>query len=142
LVVKQAREISPDWMNVKNPLDIGPSGIYSKLLPMLLADPEIDMVLAIMVIPYEAVRNFKSAGFRVRDWFGDISSVREQYPEKPLVSVAIGHPEYLEDIASLCGRSIPIFTSPEAAARALAALWSYSKARKKSGNKRSDISQS
>jgi len=106
-------------MNVKNPLDIGPSGIYSKLLPMLLADPEIDMVLAIMVIPYEAVRNFKSAGFRVRDWFGDISSVREQYPEKPLVSVAIGHPEYLEDIASLCGRSIPIFASPEAAARPL-----------------------
>jgi acyl-CoA synthetase (NDP forming) len=140
LMANQAREISPDWMNVKNPLDIGPSGIYSKLLPMLLADQEIDMVLAIMVIPYEAVRNFKSAGFRVRDWFGDISSVREQYIEKPLVSVAIGHPEYLGDIASLCGRSIPIFTSPEAAAQALAALWSYSKARKKLGKKRSDIS--
>jgi hypothetical protein len=45
----------------------------------------------------------------------------------------------MDDIASLCGRSIPIFTSPEPAAQALAALWSYSKARKKSGDKRSDI---
>lgn len=130
-MVNQVQEISPDWMNVKNPLDVGPSGIYSKLLPMLLADQGIDMVLAIMVIPYEAVRNFKSAGFRVRDWFGDLSSVRQQYPAKPLVGVAIGHPEYLDDLTSLCGRSIPIFTSPEAATQALAALWSYSRARKK-----------
>ena len=131
LMVNQVRKISPDWMNVKNPLDVGPSGIYSQLLPMLLADQEIDMVLAIMVIPYEAVRNFKSAGFRARDWFGDISSVRERYLDKPLVSVVIGHPEYLEDMVSLCGPSVPIFTSPEAAAQALAALWSHSKARMK-----------
>jgi len=53
------------WMNVKNPR-CRSLGIYSQLLPMLLADQEIDMVLAIMVIPYEAVRNFKTAGFRVR----------------------------------------------------------------------------
>lgn len=139
-IVKQAREISPDWMNVKNPLDIGPSGIYGKLLPMLLADPGIDMVLAIMVIPYVAVRHFKSAGITARDWFGDIASIREQYPDKPLLSVVVGHPAYVDDITSLCGRSIPVFTSPEPAAQALATFWSYSKARKKSGNKRSDIS--
>ncbi len=137
-LVKQTREISPDWMNIKNPLDVGPSGIYGKLLPMLLTGQEMDMVLAIMVIPWAAVRNFKAAGFRVKDWFGDLSAIREQYPDKPLVGVAIGHPEYLEDMVSLCGPSVPVFTSPEAATRALAALWSYSWARKKSGNKRSD----
>jgi acyl-CoA synthetase (NDP forming) len=96
------------------------------------------MVLAIMVIPWEAVRNFKTVGFRMGDWFGDIASLREQYPDKPLVGVVIGHPEYVDDMASLCGRSVPIFTSPEAATQALGALWSYSKARKKSGVKRSD----
>jgi acetyltransferase len=126
-MVKETRELSPDWMNVKNPLDVGPSGIYSKLLPMLLADPEIDMVLAIMVIPYQAVRNFKAAGFSVGDWFGDIASFREQYPDKALVGVVVGHPEYVDEMASLCGRSTPIFTSPEAATQALGALWSYSK---------------
>jgi acyl-CoA synthetase (NDP forming) len=126
-MVKQTRELSPDWMNIKNPLDVGPSGIYGKLLPMLLADPEIDMVLAIMVIPYQAVRNFKTAGFSAGDWFGDIASIRERTPEKPLVGVVVGHPEYVNEMASLCGRSVPIFASPEAAAQALAALWSYSR---------------
>jgi acetyltransferase len=135
LTLKQAREISPDWMNVKNPLDIGPSGVYGKLLPMLLADPGIDMVLAIMVIPYVAARHFKSAGMTARDWFGDIASIREQYPDKPLLGVVVGHPAYVNDITSLCGRSIPVFTSPEPAAQALAAFWSYSKARKKSGDR-------
>jgi len=99
------------------------------------------MVLAIMVIPWEAVRTFKSAGFSVRDWFGDIASIRERSPEKPLVGVVVGHPEYVDEIASLGGRSIPIFTSPEAAAQALAALWSYSRARKKLEGRRSDIGQ-
>ncbi len=140
LMVNRVREISPDWMNIKNPLDIGPSGIYGKLLPMLLADPGIDMVLAIMVIPYVAVKYFKSAGMTARDWFGDIASIRERYPYKPLLSVMVGHPAYVEDMTSLCGRSVPVFTSPEAAAQALAILWNYSKARKKSGKKKSDTS--
>jgi acetyltransferase len=138
-MVNQARELSPDWMNVKNPLDVGPSGIYSKLLPMFLADPEIDMVLAIMAIPWEAVRNFKTVGFRVGDWFGDVASIRGQYPDKPLVGVVIGHPEYVDDMASLCGPAVPIFTSPEPAAWALATLWSYSRALKKPGDRRSHI---
>jgi acyl-CoA synthetase (NDP forming) len=140
LMAKRVREISPDWMNVKNPLDIGPSEIYGKLLPMLLADPKIDMVLAIMVIPYVAVKYFKSAGMTAKDWFGDIASIREPYPDKPLLSVVVGHPAYVDDITSLCGRSVPVFASPELAAEALATLWSYSKTRKKSGDRRSDIS--
>ena len=107
---------------------------------MLLADPEIDMVLAIMVIPYVAVKYFKSAGMTARDWFGDIASIRVQYPKKPLLSVVVGHPAYIDDITSLCGPLTPVFTSPEPAAQALATLWSYSKARKKSGNKKSDTS--
>jgi acyl-CoA synthetase (NDP forming) len=109
---------------------------------MLLADPGIDMVLAIMVIPYVAVKYFKSAGMTARDWFGDIASIRKRYPDKPLLSVVVGHPTYVDDMTSLCGRSVPVFTSPEPAAQALATLWSYSKARNKSGNKRSDIRRS
>jgi acyl-CoA synthetase (NDP forming) len=129
--VNQAREISPDWMNVRNPLDLGPSQNFGRLLPMLLADSQIDMVLAIMVIPYAAVRMLKGGRFTVRDFFGDIASIREQHPEKPVVGVILGHPGFVEDMSSLCGPSIPIFNSPEPAAQALAALWRYSKTRKK-----------
>jgi acyl-CoA synthetase (NDP forming) len=127
-------------MNVRNPLDTGPAGIYGKLLPMLLTDPEIDMVLAIMVRPYVAVKYFKSGGMTARDRFGDIASIRERYPDKPLLSVVVGHPAYVDDITSLCGQSVPVFTSPELAAEALATLWNYSKTREKSGERRSDIS--
>jgi acyl-CoA synthetase (NDP forming) len=67
-----------------------------------------------------------------RDWFGDIASIRERYPDKPLLGVVVGHPAFVDDITSLCGRSIPIFTSPELAAQALATLWSYCETRKKS----------
>jgi acyl-CoA synthetase (NDP forming) len=137
LMVRKVQELSPGWMNVKNPLDIGPSGIFGKLLPMLLADPGIDMVLAIIVIPYVAIRHFKTAGITVGDWFGDIASIREQYPDKPLLGVVVGHPEFVNDIHSLCGPSIPVFTSPEPAAQAMVTLWNYSKARKKQRSKRS-----
>jgi acetyltransferase len=125
--VNQARGISPDWMNVRNPLDLGPSQNFNRLLPMLLADSEIDMVLAIMVIPYAAVRHLKSAGVAVRDLFGDIASIREQHPEKPLVGVVVGHPGFVEDISSLGGPSVPVFNSPEPAAKALATMWRYSR---------------
>jgi len=125
--VNQARDIAPDWMNVRNPLDLGPSQNFNRLLPMLLFDSQIDMVLAIMVIPYAAIRNLRSAGVTVRDLFGDIAAVREQHPEKPLVGVVIGHPGFVEDMASLCGPSVPIFNSPEPAAKALAAIWRYTR---------------
>jgi len=125
--VNQARDIAPDWMNVRNPLDLGPSQNFNRLLPMLLFDSQIDMVLAIMVIPYAAIRNLRSAGVTVRDLFGDIAAVREQHPEKPLVGVVIGHPGFVEDMASLCGPSVPIFDSPEPAAKALAAIWRYTR---------------
>jgi len=126
----RARDIAPDWMNVRNPLDLGPSRSFGRLLPLLLADSQIDMVLAIMVIPYAAVRSLKGARYTVRDFFGDIASIREQHPEKPVVGVILGHPGFVEDMNSLCGPSLPIFGSPEPAVQALATLWRYSKTRR------------
>jgi acyl-CoA synthetase (NDP forming) len=119
-------------MNVRNPLDLGPSPNFHRLLPILLADSGMDMVLAIMVIPYAAIRGLKSVGVAVKDLFGDVASIRERHPEKPVVGVVIGHPAFVDDMGSLCGPSVPIFTSPEPAAHALATLWRYSMTRGKS----------
>jgi acyl-CoA synthetase (NDP forming) len=129
--VDQVQAVSPEWMNVNNPLDLGPSKNFSRFLPMLLADPKIDMVLAIMVIPYAVIRNFKALGITVQDWFGDVASVRKHHPDKPMAVVVVGHPDFVKEIAALSGPSIPVFTSPEPAARALADLWRYSKGREK-----------
>jgi acyl-CoA synthetase (NDP forming) len=131
-MMKQVREIAPDWMNIKNPLDLGPSGIYGSALPIFLANPEIDMALVIIVLPYAVASKFKTMGMTEEDWFGDIELIRSQYPHKPLLNIVIGHHQFVADITRLSGRSTPVFSSPEQAARALSVLWRYSKARNKS----------
>jgi len=127
--IDHVRGMAPDWMNVRNPLDVGPSGTFSRALPLLLEDAEIDMVLSIMVIPYAVVKNVETLGFTLKDWFGDMEGLRNQYPNKPLLGVVVGHPEFVGDVASLCGPSIPVFNAPEPATLALAALWRYAKGR-------------
>jgi acyl-CoA synthetase (NDP forming) len=125
VTVDGIRAIAPDWMNVRNPLDIGPSRIFGITLPLLMADPGIDMVIAVMVIPYSAIRKFGSIGLTVETWFGDIAAIRSRYPDKPCLGVVVGHPGLVTDLSEACGPSIPLFTSPEPAARALAALWRH-----------------
>lgn len=123
----QVRKMAPDWMNVRNPLDVGPSGTFSRALPLLLADEGIDMVLSIMVVPYAVVKTVEAMGFTLKDWFGDLESLRGRFPDKPLLGVVVGHPAFVDDVASLCGPNAPVFNTPEPAAYALAALWRYAK---------------
>jgi len=129
--VKQVREIAPDWMNVKNPLDMGPSGMFNQLLPMIMNDPLVDMVLAIIAVPYSAIILFKQLGLKIEDVFGDLASMRAQLPQdKPLAITVVGHGDLVDEISRIAGKSIPVFTSPESAAKALAGLWKYSRMRK------------
>jgi acetate---CoA ligase (ADP-forming) len=121
----QVRGMAPEWMNVRNPLDVGPSGTFSRALPLLLADDGIDMVLSIMVVPYAVVKTVEAMGFTLKDWFGDLESLRDRFPDKPLLGVVVGHPAFFENVACLCGPHAPVFNTPEPAAYALAALWRY-----------------
>ncbi len=123
--VGKMREGAPGWMNVKNPLDVGPSGLYQKALAAMFEDPAIDMVLAVAIIPFAAVRQFKPLGLTPQVWFGDLPALRALAPEKPFALCVVGHSEFIADMASLAGPMTPLFTSPEPAARALAALWKH-----------------
>jgi acetyltransferase len=129
-MIKQVRKMAPDWMNIKNPLDVGPSGIYGSVLPIFLANPEIDMALVIIVIPYAIASKFEIMGISEKDMFGDIESIRAQQPDKPLLTIVIGHHQFVANISRLGGPSAPLFTSPEQAARTLSLLWRYAKVRK------------
>ncbi|MBN1663780.1 MAG: CoA-binding protein [Deltaproteobacteria bacterium] len=124
--VKQVRGIAPDWMNVKNPLDTGPSMIFNQFLPMIMNDPSVDMVLAIIAVPYSAIKTIKQLGMKMEDLFGDLESMRAKLPQdKPLVLTVVGHGDFVNEISSMAGHAIPVFTAPEAAAKALAGLWRY-----------------
>jgi acyl-CoA synthetase (NDP forming) len=131
--VKQVRAISPEWMNVKNPLDLGPSGLFNKLTPMVINDPLVDMLLLIIAVPYYFIKAVKQLGVKLADVFGNPEAIRAQLPErKPFVITVVGNADFASEISGVAGDSIPVFTSPEAAARALAGLWKYSMTRLKS----------
>ncbi len=124
-IAERMRQEAPAWMNVKNPLDVGPSWLFPKALEALLEDPDVDMVLAITIIPYSVFRELKKMGFDGRGWFGDIAALKEAHPAKPLVVCAVGHSDFVTHMAEVAGLSVPIYASPEPAARALASLYYY-----------------
>ena len=125
-VVNEIQKRAPGWMNIKNPLDIGPSGLFEEALSALAQDPAYDMVLAIFTIPHAILLNLKALGVDIAQRFGEIKNLRKLAPGKPLVVCVVGHDDFVDLAAELAGPAhIPILTSPEMAAEALAALWRY-----------------
>lgn len=114
----------PEWMNVKNPLDVGPSGLFMPAMRTLMEDPDIDMVLCIAVIPFAVFREFLAMGLSPGYFLGD-TAIGELVPEKPLVICSIGDRGFVEGLDEASGPHIPVLTSPETAARALASLYHY-----------------
>ena len=125
ITVEKVKTVAPDWMNIKNPLDVGPSGTFRQALTALMADPEIDMVLAIANMPHAVFVNLRKKNIDGNRMFGNMQALREQHPEKPLLICVVGHKEIHEHMKEIAGPNIPIIQSPEAAAKSLAALWQY-----------------
>ncbi len=129
---RAVREAAPDWMNVRNPLDTGPSSQFPAALRAVVADPDIDMVLGITVLPYAIFSSFEPLGLTPEMWFGDIDAIHAARPEKPLVICAIGNERFIGLIRKTSGRKVPVFDSPEGAAGTLAALAKYGSWKKNS----------
>lgn len=127
--IDRVRAIAPRWMNVRNPLDVGPSGAFIPAITALVEDPGIDMVLSIAVMPYAVFHEFKERGVSVRDFLGIASGIRDKAPEKPLVLCSIGDEGFVRDLDEAVGPEVPVLTSPERAVRVMAALWRYGKTR-------------
>ena len=123
--VDKVRSIAPQWMNVRNPLDVGPSGAYIPAMSALLEDPNIDMVLSIAVMPFAVFREFIARGISVKDFLGSAPGLREVAPHKPLILCSIGDRGFIRDLDEAVGPNVPVLTSPETASRALAALYRY-----------------
>ncbi len=125
--VDQVKLEAPAWINIHNPLDVGPSPIFATGLEALMQDPDVDMVLGITIIPYAVVKEFAHMGITSAVWFGDIAAIRKEYPDKPLVICAVGNGHFVEEIRHISGPSVPVFVSPEPAAHALASLSEYAR---------------
>ena len=123
--VEKVRSIAPQWMNVRNPLDVGPSGAYIPAMSALLEDPNIDMVLSIAVMPFAVYREFMARGISVKDFLGSAAGLRDIAPHKPLILCSIGDRGFIQGLDEAVGPDVPVLTSPETASRALAALYRY-----------------
>ena len=53
--LSRLREKTPPWMNLRNPLDVGPSGLFREAMNVALEAPEVDGVLAFPVVPWAVV---------------------------------------------------------------------------------------
>jgi acyl-CoA synthetase (NDP forming) len=125
LIVDAVKDGAPDWMNVKNPLDVGPSGQFPKAFSAMMEDPDIHMILAIIAIPYAAYQRMESL-VRVESFFfgSDIPFAGRSWP-KPFLVCVVSHKQMVALVKNAMEPGVPVFTSPENAVRALAALWRY-----------------
>jgi acetyltransferase len=129
--LSRLREMAPPWMNLKNPLDVGPSGLFQEAMNVALEAPEVDAVLAFPVIPWAVVSSLiRENPSAVESMFVDRAVLEKAASEKPVILSVPGHPEWRE----VCGRSVfqqvPIVSTPQAAASALGALYRYARWRK------------
>ena len=121
--VKGIRSRAPGWVNIKNPLDVGPSGIFPAACREIFADPGADGFILVPVIPFAAIEIYMRLGAKAKDMLGDWPVLREQASGKPAVAVLLGHERWTEHIKELCGEAVATVSSPEAAVKALSALY-------------------
>ena len=72
---------APGFMNIRNPIDTGTAPLYGDCVKALMKDPLIDMVLCVVIMPYNLWKEvYTKAGIK---FFGDLAAIREEFPEKP-----------------------------------------------------------
>ena len=114
--------LSPD-ASVTNPIDTTAGGnavIYGKALQILLADPNVDSMMAIFVPPMTEF---------AREVALQIVKINEQYPEKTILCCFMSQDK--ENISYLRTHNIPTYIFPESAVAALAAMNEHRKWRLK-----------
>ncbi len=119
------REPAPPWMNIKNPLDPGPSGLFGIGLEAVLQDPGIRGVIAIPVMPASIVESLIEQGVEPEVLLGDPGKIRRTLPGKPVVTCTIGSDFWISLIRKMFGPYMTVVSSPETATKALWALHRY-----------------
>ncbi|MDY6965999.1 MAG: CoA-binding protein [Halobacteriota archaeon] len=121
--IDKIKKSAPDWVNVKNPMDVGPSGLFVPAVREIMKDDNVNAVILIMVAPLTSF-----GGTQIFDMlFGSFKSMLSKFKDKPFVFCTFGDPdltikkarEHLEE------NGTPVFTSPQTAVKAIASLYRY-----------------
>lgn len=112
-------EYLPEEASVRNPVDMIASATahsYRTAVEMVLADPQVDAVIATFVPPL---------GVRQEDVAEAIVAAVAGQSEKPVLAVLMGREGLPQGLAELNAAGIPGYRFPESAARALAAMYRH-----------------
>ena len=123
--IEKIRAKAPGWMNVRNPLDLGPSGLFGEALTAALKEPNMKSVILIPIIPNSAFEVMASMDMDLSMWFGKIHEIRDIAPDKPIIATTMGKSLWVKRLREFFGEGIPIVSSTENAARALFELYRY-----------------
>ncbi len=110
--------ILPPEASVENPVDMIASATpekYTRTLEIVLADPDVDMVMAINVTPLRS---------KTMEILEAVHKARLTYPEKPVIAVMMATDDFYEAIKTRT-EFPPVFSFPEPASRSLAMLARY-----------------
>jgi len=125
ITIEKLKKVAPNWINIKNPLDVGPSGIFSQALEAIFQDKGADGYILIPVVPYGAVEPWKELGMKAEQFFGNWNELRELCPDKPVIAVLVGYSEWLKEMQELAGNKITCIESVEQAVKCLWALYKF-----------------
>ncbi|MEM1825567.1 MAG: CoA-binding protein, partial [Desulfurococcaceae archaeon] len=116
---EELRKILPPHCIVDNPIDLTgdtDDQRYINVLEKVIPREDVDAVVVVALPQVPGIRG---------ELFNYIIEAKRKY-DKPLVTVIIGGPEAEKFKNMLEHNEIPVFESPERAARALGALFKYS----------------
>ncbi len=120
------REKAPGWMNLGNPLDVGPSGLFREGMNVGLTSEEVDAVIAFPVIPWAVVSPLLEKDPEApAGMFVDRENLEAALASKPVILSVQGHPKWAEACGRFFSEKVPTVSTPQAAVVALAALSRY-----------------
>ncbi|MBN1614489.1 MAG: CoA-binding protein [Deltaproteobacteria bacterium] len=123
--VDKVRKLAPAWMNVRNPLDVGPSGLFIQATKAVLRDDRIHGLIALPVIPNAVVQEIVESGVDPTTLYGDPEEYRRLAPGKPFVMHTVGGAFWLDMVQKIYGDTLTIVSSAEIAAKSLWSLYRY-----------------
>lgn len=128
------RQKAPAWMNLRNPLDVGPSGLLREALTAGMEAAETDAVIFFPIIPWVVVSPLLDRDPEsVFAMFLDRSRIEAALAVKPLVVSVQGHPRWKELCSGFFGPRVSMVSTPQTAARALGALCRYADWKRRAG---------
>jgi acyl-CoA synthetase (NDP forming) len=130
--VEKIKADAPGWMNIRNPLDVGPSGLFGAAVSAAIETDDMHSIILIPVIPDLVLKSMADEGLNMdmSAWFGDIKKMRQQATvNKPMIIMTLGSADWMQRITDFFGRDIPVISTPDNIARAIYELYRFTRKR-------------